>query len=120
MSLHEALHGRRPWPELKLHGSSWGARRRGRGRERGAGGAPGWGGGRLLGEEAPWGWLLGEAGCPCVLSVCAERLCCSSREEERRKEKGERRGKMKRKRKEKKRKKGKNMEKISNLKISEK
>jgi hypothetical protein len=65
------------------------------------------GGGRLLGEEAPWGWLLGEAGCPCVLSVCAERLCCSSREEERRKEKGERRGKMKRKRKEKKRKKGK-------------
>jgi hypothetical protein len=31
MSLCEALHGRRPWPELELHGRPSGARRRGRG-----------------------------------------------------------------------------------------
>jgi hypothetical protein len=44
MSLCEALHGRCSWPELKLHGSSWGARRRGEegGRGRGAGGTA-WG-----------------------------------------------------------------------------
>jgi hypothetical protein len=84
---------------LRIHGSSWGAHQRGRVRGRGAGG-------RLLGEEAPWGRLLGAAGYPCGLSVCVERLCCSLCEEE---EQGERRGKMKRKEKKRKRKKyGKN------------
>jgi hypothetical protein len=33
MRLCEALHGRRPWPELELHGSSCEARRRGEGGE---------------------------------------------------------------------------------------
>jgi hypothetical protein len=78
---------------MELHGSSWGACRRRRGRGRAWGG---W----LLGEEAPWGWLLRAAGCPYVLSVSVVR-----EKKRRRKEKGERRGK--RKRKENKRKKGK-------------
>jgi hypothetical protein len=53
-SLCEAPHGRRPWPDLKLHGSSWeltgegkekGKERRGTGRRLGRGaarGAPWW------------------------------------------------------------------------------
>jgi hypothetical protein len=71
----------------------------------------------LLGEEAPWGRLLGAAGCPCGLSVCVERLCCSSCEEE---EEGERRKERKNEKEGKEKKKEKNMEKFSYLKISKK
>jgi hypothetical protein len=71
----------------------------------------------LLGEEAPWGRLLGAAGCPCGLSVCVECLCCSSCEEE---EEGERRKERKNEKEGKEKKKEKNMEKFSYLKISKK
>jgi hypothetical protein len=50
MRLCEALHRRRPWPELDFHGSSWGTHRRGEGGE-GQGGAA-WGRhGELLGRR---------------------------------------------------------------------
>jgi hypothetical protein len=59
-----------PWEFMGSSPERKGKGERGRGRARE-------GGGRLLGEEAPWGWLLGAARCPCMLSVRAERLCCS-------------------------------------------
>jgi hypothetical protein len=97
-SLCEALHGRRPWPDLKLHGSSWGAHWRGEG-ERGEGQRAG-------GLEGGMGGAVGAAWFgPCVLSVAVVRevLCSCVREGSRRKEKGEE--KKKRKEKKKKRKK---------------
>jgi hypothetical protein len=72
----------------------------------------------LLGEEAPWGRLLGAAGCPCGLSVCVERLCCSSCEEE--EEEGERSKERKNEKEGKEKEKERNMEKFSYLKISKK
>jgi hypothetical protein len=92
MSLCEALHGRQPWPELKHHGSSWGARRRGEGggRRRGAGGAPGGTARRdALGGRAAGGLDL------CSF-MCAVRGCFLYVREGS-KEEGERRGKRKRK-----------------------
>jgi hypothetical protein len=95
------LHGRRPWPELKLHGRPWGAHRRGerRGRRRGVGGhcweAP-WGAARALGLDVGLPLLA------CVLSI-GSYYCCSregekSRQEgEEKRETKERRGEGKRK-----------------------
>jgi hypothetical protein len=92
-SLCEALHGRRPWPDLKLHGSSWLAHRRGEGEGEGGGeqGGAAWGGGTA---GAAW---FG----PCVLSVAAVRevLCSCMRESSRRMEKGEEKKKRKEKKK---------------------
>jgi hypothetical protein len=48
MSLFETLHGRRPWPDLKLHGAPERGSRKGR--RRGAVGH-GWGGGAWPGLE---------------------------------------------------------------------
>jgi hypothetical protein len=76
-SLCEALHGRRSWPDLKLHGSSWGARRRGEGEGEGGGeagghGLEGVGGTTGRGHRGRAAGALGrQRGCPlfglCVL-----------------------------------------------------
>jgi hypothetical protein len=108
MSLCDALHGRRPWPDLKLHGSSWGAHRRGEG-EGGEGqraGGPGEGGGLqggAIGVAAWSSWLP-------LHDVCYV-LCVGRRKEKKEEERGG-------KRKGRKRRKEKNMENFPNLKIS--
>jgi hypothetical protein len=92
--LCEALHGRRPWPELKLHGCSWGARRRG------AGGTA-WGRyGELLGQGEGHGrWGLNAL---FILPVAAHVSSIVREKKKRRKKKGEEKekeGKEKRKKK---------------------
>jgi hypothetical protein len=115
MSLCEALHGRQPWPELKLQGSSW--ELAGEGKEKGEkegsrGRSLGGLGGRCRGGtmgEAAW-----SSGLPLrVRALCLLRAVCRKK---RRKTKGEEKEK-KGKEKEKKKKK---MENFPNLKISEK
>jgi hypothetical protein len=83
--LCEALHGRRPWPDLSSMGGSHGELAEGEGEgewEEGQGDPPGEGEGC---SGVPWGWLLGAAGCPYVLSV----VCVLNLRKERRKKKGE-------------------------------
>jgi hypothetical protein len=77
-SLCEALHGRRPWPDLKIHESSWGAHWRGEG-EGGEGGEQ-WGaagggavGGLGLGLRATVHELLPV----CYPSVVRAVACCA-------------------------------------------
>jgi hypothetical protein len=90
-SLCEALHGRRPYPDLKLHGSS-----PERGRRRGRGAAGAWLGGARLGghirgaARAAW---LGS----CVLLAIRKLLDVRKEKKRRKKERRKRKGKKEKK-----------------------
>jgi hypothetical protein len=105
MSLCEALHGRRPWPDLKLHGSSWGAHQRGEGE----GGERGeqWGAAGGGARPGLCGLLFVSYSLPALPLLCV--LWLAVREGEEKEE--ERRGKTKRKEKKRKEKKRKKYEK---------
>jgi hypothetical protein len=111
MSLSEALHGRRPWPELELHGGPSGARRRGRGR-----GSEVQLGARGMGR----GSRRGAMGRACMHCFPARAAATCSLLVVHEKQEGGRRNEMKKKEGKENRKKEKNMENFPNLKISEK
>jgi hypothetical protein len=83
--------GGQPWPELELHGRPWGARRRGRGGERGRGEEQGDTTGRVGGGGAMGVAALGRvASRPCWAALFVQTVACCAVREKRRKERRKR------------------------------